>query len=91
MSWKTHGAYLKTTALEKVFGSQDVALGKVQGTLASPQHSDRERVGEEAAWFTRFLREGTKQNNYIQDIPNSLDFAAEQEQICKKLFFNFFY
>lgn len=42
-------AYLDILTLEKVFGPQNVALGKVYETLASPQYSNRERFREDAA------------------------------------------
>lgn len=42
-------AYLEGFTLEKVFSSQDMVLREVQETLAGPQHSDGEKVGEGAA------------------------------------------
>lgn len=51
-----NGVYLHSATVEDILGSQDEALGKVQGTLTSPKDSYREGVWEEAARLTRFLK-----------------------------------
>lgn len=57
---KKLGTYLQFLTAENIFGPQDEVLGMVQQSLASPQHLDREGVGEKAAWLTCFLRQGQK-------------------------------